>query len=314
MIRTGVYDISQLIGSTHFRTLFGRERVVSVTLYDQILDSPNADALAERILLLFSDERGAFKRTYAQRFEVFDSQLLSLLTKHFNHQEPLIVADVAVSDGRTACDLFERIAPHYPRIAYYASDYGSQVRVLRQGRLAVTLSRNNRILEIVWPPFVFSIMRPEPWHYYPLNRVIQFLVWRFLAEPLRAKFLAGRVKANDLHLFSVRALNLSRKGERFHLVEQNILETLATPEPVHVVRAMNVLNTSYIGRADLCRILGNFNNGLREGGWLVVGYNEGPGSTVNGGIYRKTGTGFEKLWQSGNGPQMEADILSWKSS
>jgi hypothetical protein len=33
---------------------------------------------------------------------------------------------------------------------------------------------------------------------------------------------------------------------------------------------------------------------------------------VNGGIY-KTATGFERVWQSGAGPQIEERVLSWKT-
>jgi hypothetical protein len=312
MIKTGIYDITQLARPARLKSLFGKDRVISVTLYDQILDLPNADALAERILLLFSDERGAYKRTYANRFEEFDVQFLRLLTEQYDPQDPLVLADVGVSDGRTACDLFERIATHYPRISYYASDYGPQVFVLRQGRLTVTLSRNYCILEIVWPPFVFTTMKPENPLYYPLNHTMRFLVRRLLAQPLIGEYLAGRVEARELLLFSVRALNLSKKDGRFHLGEQNILEPLVPPEPPNIVRAMNVLNASYFGASDLDQIVWNIYNTLRQGGWLVTGSNQDAGSIVHGGIYRKTSTGFDRVWQSGNGPQVESHILSWK--
>lgn len=313
MFKTGIYDISQLTGSPRLKSLLGRNRVISVVLYDQILDLPNADALAESTLDCFSDERGVYKRTYAHRFEEFDSQLLQLLTEQFNVQEPLILADVAVSDGRTACDLFERLAPTFPRIAHYASDYSPRILVLRKGRLTVAISRSHRIVETVWPPFVFSAMKPENPFYYPINCAIRYFVNRFLAEPLREKFLAGEVQAREFQLFSLRTMSLLRKDKRFHLGEQNILEPLATPVPPHVVRAMNVLNPSYFGPADLSQILGNFHKALRPGGWLVGGSNEGAGTLVHGGIFRKTATGFEKVWHSGNGMEMEANILSWRS-
>jgi chemotaxis methyl-accepting protein methylase len=112
----------------------------------------------------------------------------------------------------------------------------------------------------------------------------------------------------------VRALNLARLDPRFHLGEQNILEPLATPEPPHIVRAMNVLNATYFTQEDLSRILGNFHTALRTGGWLVTGYNEDAGSQVHGAIFRKTDAGFERLWESGRGPQMQDRILAWVPS
>jgi hypothetical protein len=311
MIKTGIHHIAQLKGPARFKSLLGRDRVISVTLYDQIIGLPEAETLTERTLDCFSDERGVYKRTYANRFEIFDSQLLQLLAEEFNPQDPLLLADVAVSDGRTACDLFERLASRYPKISHYASDYSPSVFVLRQGRLTMTLSRTHRILETVWPPFVFSTMKPEHALLYPINHAVRFFVRRFLAEPLRARFLSGQVQARELQLFSPRALNLQKADARFHLREQNILDPLVVPEPAHVVRAMNVLNPSYFGYSEMSQILGNFHNALRLGGWLVTGSNEDAGSIVHGGIYRKTETMFEKIWQSGNGLEREAEILSW---
>jgi hypothetical protein len=302
-----------LTGTPRLKSLLGRNRVISVVLYDQLLDLPNAEDLAERTLDCFSDEHGVYKRTYARRFEEFDARLLALMNEHFSPQEPFFLADVAVSDGRTACDLFEKLSPCFPHLAYYASDFSPRILVLRQGHLTVTISQNHRIVETVWPPFVFSAMNRESPYAYPVNHLIRFIVNRFLAEPLVEQFRAGKVKASELHLLSVRTQQLLRRDSRFHFGEQSILEPLAAPEAPHVVRAMNVLNPSYFDTAELSRILGNFHQALRPQGWLVCGSNEDAGSTVHGGVYRKTATGFEKVWHSGKGMEMEANILSWRA-
>ena len=132
-----------------------------MTLYDQILGLPNAEFLAERILFRVSDERGARKRTYANRFEDFDSSILPLMREHFAPDVALVVADLAVSDARTSCDFFSKVAAAFPHLSYYASDYNPRVLVLDDGRLKVTLSRSHKILEIVYPPFVFNNTSPE---------------------------------------------------------------------------------------------------------------------------------------------------------
>ncbi|MBI1752400.1 MAG: hypothetical protein HY014_06910 [Acidobacteria bacterium] len=313
MFKTGIHHISQLDGSVSLKSLLGKDRVVSVTLYDQILDFPNADFLAERILDCFSDERGVYKRTYANRFEAFDAHLLQMMEGQFDPASPMVVADVSVSDGRTACDLFERLAPRFPRIAHYASDFSPHVLVLKEGRFTLTLSRKNRILEMMWPPFVFSAMKPETPHFYPLNFVLRKFMRRFLAEPLLRKHLAGQAQTREIQLFSMRALNLVRKDARFHLGEQNILEPLMLPEPAHLVRSMNVLNPTYFTPADLARVVGNFHRALRPGGWLVAGSNEDAGSVVHGAVYRKTEAGFERIWQSGQGLELETHVLSWQA-
>jgi hypothetical protein len=76
---------------------------------------------------------------------------------------------------------------------------------------------------------------------------------------------------------------------------------------------MNVLNPTCFRAPDLARILGNWHKALRPGGWLVGGSNKDAGSVVHGGIFGKTAAGFEKVWHSGNGMEMETDILSWRS-
>jgi hypothetical protein len=313
MLKTGIYDVSQLTGTNRFKSVFGRDLVVSVTLYDQILDLPQAEVLAERILRFFTDERGVYKRTCAHRFEDFDANLHRMLVEHFDPQQPLVLADLAVSDGRTACELFERLVPSFPQLAHFASDFSPELWVIQQGRLKVTLSKSGQVLETVWPPFVFNTMNPEHPVVYPLNKVVRFMLKRFWVKPLVAKYQAGQVKARELRVFSVKALNLARQDPRFHLGDQNILERLMVPEPPHVIRAMNILNPSYFSPEKVDRILGNLFASLRLGGWLVIGSNEDAGSVVNGGIYRRTATGFERIWQSGAGPQIEERVLSWKT-
>ena len=57
MIKTGIAKLNQL---SHDKTFCRKElKNVSITLYDQTLNLVDGDQLAERILLLFSDESGA---------------------------------------------------------------------------------------------------------------------------------------------------------------------------------------------------------------------------------------------------------------
>ena len=77
MIKTGITKLNQL---SNDKTFLRKElKNVSITLYDQTLNLVDADNLAERILLLFSDERGAYKRTYQKRFEAFDCAIIKML-------------------------------------------------------------------------------------------------------------------------------------------------------------------------------------------------------------------------------------------
>jgi hypothetical protein len=97
VIKTGIHHIRQVQGRSRFKTLLGKDKNVSVTLYDQIRDLPNAESLAERILLLVSDDRGARKRTYSNRFEKFDATVLELARERFASDTALVIEDLAMA-------------------------------------------------------------------------------------------------------------------------------------------------------------------------------------------------------------------------
>ena len=312
MIKTGIHDIRQVTGGRRFKTLLGRDKILSVTLYDQVLNLPNAEYLAERILLLCTDERGARKRTYASRFDEFDASILQLMREHFATDAALVVEDVGVSDARTSCDFFERLAPDFPRVSYQASDYSPRVLVLDDGRTKVTLSARHKVLEIVYPPFVFNNMSPENPLFYPVNHAVRGLVRRLFVRPLVERYLSGQLRAREVLLFSARALRLSKQDERFRLSQHDLLTPLPSPAGRHIVRAMNVLNPSHFDPQGIRKVLGHVFHGLVDGGWLITGSNQDADSLVSGGVYEKSPGGFRMIWRSGKGSPMESEILSWK--
>lgn len=76
MIKTGICSLKDLV-SRKDRMLFRKElKNVSISLYEAACAQKNAETLTQKILLLFSDAPGAYKRTYAKRFEEFDKKNL----------------------------------------------------------------------------------------------------------------------------------------------------------------------------------------------------------------------------------------------
>ena len=299
MLKTGIYDLAQIKKGIPFKSCFGGDKKVSITLYDQILALPNAEELAERILLLFSDERGAYKRTYGKRFEIFDKEVLKLLENSFDKKHPLLFQDVGVSDGKTAVDFFEKIAVLFPKITYSASDYNPTVYVLEKGKLKVTLSHTGKILEIVWPPFVFNTIKRDSYKHYPLNHLVYFFVQSLMVKPLLKAYRAGKMKARELHLFSPYTLAAAKNDPRFVLSQLDLLKPFQ--EKSHIIRAMNVLNPSYFSQQEFKKVITHLHTALLDNGVLITGSNQEAGSLVHGGIYKKTKEGFEKIGQSGDG-------------
>lgn len=296
MIKFGTHNWEQVL-KRQFKSLLGRDKRISITLYPEVIQNLNDNELAERILLLFTDERGAYKRTYHNRFGSFDDQVLACLNRCLDPQQPFVFQDVAVSDGRTAVDFFQKIVLSYPNVQYVASDYNPLVYVLESGDVKITLSGTGKVLETVFPPFVFGGMRREK--YYPINYLISSWVDFWVVSPLLKQYKLGKMKAKELLLFAPQALKLAEHDLRFCLAQHDLLKPFKGSSDV--IRAMNVLNLSYFSELEFLRVLGHIYDGLKESGVFITGSNQEAGTVVNGGIYKKNKAGFEMIEQFGRG-------------
>lgn len=303
LLNTGIYNIGQLAEPKCFKNLFGRDKRISITLYDQILSHSKADYLAERILLLFTDERGAYKRTYANRFAEFDQIIKNILIANFNTYDFLKIHDVAVSDGRTAVDFFNDISSAFDDLRFIASDYNPKVKIIERGNIKLTLGLDDKLIEIVWPPFVFNAVLPDRYWYEPFNRILQFFVEKIIVPPIMHAYKSGEIKPRDIYLYAPETLKLAKANKQFILSEHNILSPFT--EEINVIRAMNVLNPGYFTKHEFASIVNNVYSGLVTNGLFIVGSNQDSGTIVNGGVYKKIEHGFEKLWQSGTMPHIE---------
>lgn len=313
MLKTGIYKLNQIkaaatIDSTSFTNLFADEKEISITLYEQVQQLPNGNELAERVLLLFKDDRGAYKRTYINRFPEFDAIVLGQINSHFKPEDHLIIHDVGVSDGRTALDLFEKVIPIFTNCKYIASDYNAKVYILTKDKCTVTISHNGQILEILWPPFVFTKIRLNRFLFlYPLNHVIRFFIQLLYVYPIIKDYKSGKLTATELTLFAPKVLERSKNDPRLSLERQDLLQPFK--EPANVIRAMNVLNPSYFTKDELHKIINNIYIGLKDGGLFILGSNQNAGTLVHGGIYKKTSSGFKLVNKSGDGLVIEPLIL-----
>ncbi|MDR0406935.1 MAG: hypothetical protein LBH38_02530 [Holosporales bacterium] len=311
MLKTGITSVSEL-REKGFNSRWGRSKSVSISLYPEILNEPDADRLAERILLHFMDDRGAFKRTYTARFDDFDKTVCAFLKGNSPAQKSLIVQDVGVSDGRTACDFFEELDSSLSVISFFASDYNSCLDVIESSFTRLTL-RASRLLEVVWGPFVFYLAGKGEHEFrkrYPLSVLIRWYALHFPAKRLLRDYHAGKIRSREILLFSPRALRLASKDKRFFLEEHNILEPLKRQS--HVVRAMNLLNPSYFTREEFSQVLRNIHIALYEDGFLITGSNQDAGTSVQGGIYCKTSSGFKEIRRFGNGSSIAQIIENFK--
>jgi hypothetical protein len=308
MLKTGIYSVDQLNDPKNFKTIFGNDKKFSITLYPEIVNDPKKSDLAEQILLNFTDDRGAFKRTYANRFEEFDAAVLKEIQSRFSSHDPLIFHDAAISDGRTACDFFEKLEPHFPSLEYYASDYDPYIYVIEEGRTKIVVNRDNKALEVIFPPFVFNCMR-EP-RRYPLNQFIKYVLNKTFVRSILMKCQNDSTKSKEYTLFSPKTLRMSDQNPKFHLIRHNLLDSSPIPQPITIFRAMNILNAGYFSSNEFKILIRHIFNSLSDNGLFITGSNQDSNTTVHGGVFQKNKGKLQKIWQSGNGSTVEDIILS----
>jgi len=312
MIKTGLYRIDQLSSSAKIIGFFCGKLRVSITLYEKLHETKQLEEWAEKILFSYCDARGIYKRTYACRFDQFDDMAIDRLGREFPASRALTIHDIGVSDGRTACDFFQKLAARFPYLNYYASDYEPSLMMVRSGKggSVVTLNQKGEAIEIVMPPFVFNLIKPENFFFYPINYAF-FLFARAIVLPRTlAKYRAGKIEPSPLVLFCPAARDLAASDGRFRLLEYDLLQPHALPCRADVVRVMNVLNSSYFDSQQLAIAVGHIFESLTPGGLLIIGSNDAAGTEVRGAIYRKLSQGFQVLAKSGADHDAHQTIMS----
>lgn len=318
MIKFGIHTLKQLSPPGILEKI-DQETNISITLYDKVGGLPDGDRIAARILLRFADDRGAYKRTYSRRFEAFDRQVVRVLLENRPPEalaSPWLIHDTGVSDARTSCDFFRSITESHPGVEFHASDYDPEVFVIESNRINITVNASGQLLEIVWPPFVFNIIRSRGflkharYYLYPLNHLIRLCLEWFPVRKMLKAYEAGSVQAKRMLLFCPEAVRLSQSDPRFHLTKHNLLDPSPFEKKLGVLRAMNVLNPSYFTEREMGAILGNIFEALDEGGCFITGSNQDSESIVHGAVYQKRNQGFNLLMQSGDGPAIHERIVS----
>jgi hypothetical protein len=120
------------------------------------------------------------------------------------------------------------------------------------------------------------------------------------------QYKSGKIKPKEIKLFAPKVLATASNDNRFTLVRHNALDPL--PRKYNVVRAMNLLNTSYFSPEQFRAIAKNIYNGLFDEGLFITGSNQEAGSVVDGGIYIRTENGFKNIYKSGKGSPVDAII------
>src|SRR6266498_1620454 len=125
MIRFGVCSLAQLYAN-RLEDVFGKQKNIAIELYDELhrIETTAANDYQEIVLDRFKFGH-VFKRTHRSRFAEFDKATLCAVGEHLgsSNREPLRVHDLAVSDGRTSLDLYQKLSDIYDdRLHFLSSD------------------------------------------------------------------------------------------------------------------------------------------------------------------------------------------------
>lgn len=286
---TGIHDARQLADFAP-ASFLGRRRRIAIDLIDDI-DQQGDPAVREALFERIVDARGAFKRTYRDRFAAFDDLLVEALRQAGLPAERFDVLDVAVSDGSTSLPLIKALASLTGvNLLFTATDLdGCYVKLWREGEPSkrVILSDTGQVVQIILPPFLFT--HRESKLLFPVNRWLRPSAVRF-AEALRSDWQHGvaGVRSSEILLVNPELKRLVETDNRVAFRAWDIL----TPWPgerAHCVRAMNVLNPGYFDAAQMRTVVRHLFEAVRDGGILAMGSNENAGSMVDGVICRRHG-------------------------
>src|ERR1035437_21537 len=309
MTRTGIYKLEKFDRAA-LKDIFGREKNISISLYKQLNKIDNFEEkteYAEIILNRFNTDRNVIKRTYRDRFNKFDS--LSINKIQDQGYNRISILDLAISDGRASCFFLEQALLKLQNFQYTGSDIhiNYYLNKIKSGNKSFIITdEDQKIIEIVYPPFVWNLARTEGSFYFINN-----LLKNHYLKKARAAFLNNKFTYQEkIELIHPDYQTLLTKSKDFHIRKHDLFDVI--PEKYSVIRSMNILHTGYFDRDHLSSILNNIYNGLEMNGLLIEGSNENAGSPVDGAIYRKYEKGFNILSEPEKPSRISELVLSFR--
>ena len=164
-------------------------------------------------------------------------------------------------------------------------------------------------LQVIWPPFVFNVEKRESALLYPINRALLVILLRTRVRRLLERYSAAdpAIRTRHIRLLAPVALDTLESDPRFDFERHDILQPLAGR--FGLIRAMNILNRSYFEDDQLRVAIGHVARALTTGGLFATGSNQDAGSAVDGAVYERTTSGFQRLRSSGNGSPVDDLVL-----
>lgn len=282
-------------------------------------------AAFEHIMRDLELSSGIYRTTFRKRFENLDPKTIAVLALRFNSSAPLMVEDWAASDCLTSAEWAPALFAAFPNARLAASDLTLfLIEAVLPGGDAFIIETNGAALQYLNGPFVIQMIPGEP-RRRPLNwwlcqrAAAKFAKvrseWRIppaWLESKSAELTQGRFQFNKISVTHPEAEHLARTDPRFTVRQHSAFDSL--PEPVDVIRTMNIFNNAYFPPERLTEGARAVWRSLIPGGVWIVGRTvrqNPPHHEVS--YFTRTNSGFELIERLDKGSEIEALVFALRT-
>lgn len=307
MLRFGIWTQDQFIKARERRRFSGSR--VAYTLLN-IGENPTSQQIQmfEDICFTLRTSNGTCRTTFRNRLLDVDAATIQILKQLSPSDAELLVEDRAVSHGLTSLELARQVFRAFPNSRFEASD---KLLYLVQLSLAsgekYMLEPDGQPLQYIKPPFVVSLAHEESIRF-PINRLIAAHARRrlrhFLPNDGRIESVRGdECEINRINCIHPEVLTFISANPRFQLRTRSVFDI--SPNTVHVLRTMNILNKDYFSDSQLRHGAKAAFQSLKLGGVWVVGRTLESDFSNHVTFLQKLESGWKILSHIGNGSEME---------
>jgi hypothetical protein len=307
MLRFGICTHKQFIDAGERRRFLGSR--VSYSLLN-IGENPTKEQIRifEDISFKLRTSNGTCRTTVRNRLRDVDAAAKGILERLYPSDTELLVEDRAVSHGLTSLEWAQQLFQAFPHSQFEASDkllYLIQLS-LASGRTYI-LEPEGQPLQYIKPPFVVSLSHKES-SLLPFNRLIAAQARRrlrhfSLPDGWMESHGGDGYQVSKIKCLHPEALAFNRTNPRFQLRTRSVFDV--TPNAVHVLRTMNILNKAYFSDSQLREGSEAAFRSLKLGGVWIVGRTLESDSSNHATFLQKQENGWVILARIGDGSEME---------
>ncbi len=198
---------------------------------------------------------GTFKTTRANRMREVDERLIALLSRESRHHDLL---DVAASSGTCTVELDDALGTHGIEHATFASDLILDARCLSLWPGRILFCEQDHVLQVDVAGLAFPNTPPSK-----LSGLLFFVARGLIGLARRIGWTARRVPL----------LSEAARRSSITFSEGDVFGEVFRADPARrfdVIRAANILTSSYFTEAEIKRAVANLKGRLRPEGLLVL--------------------------------------------